>query len=403
MSSLRQHRIAYSQNFLRSGRLVDRLLDRSGICVDDLVIEVGPGRGVITERLAARCRQVLAVEQDPILVEELGARIAHASNVALFAGDFLSFPLPLTAYKVFANIPFNITAAIVGKLTSGTSPPVDAYLAVQREAADRFLGTPRQTLVAVLLKPWFEPSVVHHFRPTDFEPRPGVEVVFLRLQRRPEPLVAPRDAALFGDFTAYAFSAWQPTVREALARILPRQAVASIERAAGVSLDRPPSSIPFASWLSLAGTFGIVAGEHLSAVHGARARLEQQQGQLQKAHRTRRSRSPGKTGRPYCGVGKNGGRKLGAKGGIRNRCAGWSSRASRDSRTGRALTERRDARRLVNRLLLLEISLSGRGSDPRCRWWSHWASRAGSPPCGLVGSDAALGASCDYRRATAVS
>src|ERR671910_3885286 len=159
--SNRHHRIAYSQNFLRSPRLVDRLLDCSGITGDDLVIEVGPGRGVITERLAARCRQVLAVEQDRFLVEELRVQFAHAPNVALFAGDFLTFPLPLTTYKVFANIPFNITAAIVGKLTSGTSPPVDTYLAVQREAASRFLGSPQETLVAVLLKPWFEPTVVH--------------------------------------------------------------------------------------------------------------------------------------------------------------------------------------------------------------------------------------------------
>jgi 23S rRNA (adenine-N6)-dimethyltransferase len=112
--------------------------------------------------LAARCRQVLASEQDQVLVKELGARLAHASNVAILAGDFLRFPVPFTPYKVFANIPFSITA-IVGKLTSRTSPPIDAFLTVQREAADRFLGTLRQTLASVLLHPWFEPRVVHRF------------------------------------------------------------------------------------------------------------------------------------------------------------------------------------------------------------------------------------------------
>ena len=298
MSSLRQHRIAYSQNFLRSARLVDRLLDRSGIGADDLVIEIGPGRGVITERLAARSRQVLAVEQDPNLVEELRARFASAGNVALFAGDFRSFPLPLTAYKVFANIPFNITAAIVGKLTSGTSPPIDAYLTVQREAAERFLGVPRQTLVAVLLQPWFEPTVVHRFRPTDFAPRPGVEVVLLRLRRRSVPLVAPGDAAFFGDFTAYVFSAWQPTVREALMLVLPKPDVADIERSTGSSLDRPPSAVPFASWLRLVAAFRASAGPRIVAVQGARDRLQRQQAGLWKVHRTRGPPSPGQTGAP---------------------------------------------------------------------------------------------------------
>ncbi len=303
MSSL-HHRIAYSQNFLRSPQLVERLLDHAGIGADDLVIEIGPGRGVITERLAARCRQVLAVEQDPVLVEELRGQFAHAPNVALFAGDFLTFPLPLTAYKVFANIPFNITAAIVGKLTSGTSPPVDTYLAVQREAAARFMGTPQETLVAVLVKPWFEPTVVHRFRPTDFAPKPGVAVVLLRLRRREEPLVASCDAALFGDFVAYAFTAWQRTVREALTRILPRRLVADIERTAGVSLVCPPSDIPFTAWISLVDTFRAVAGERVAAVEGARERLRRQQLHLQKVHRTRASRSPSRTGEPRARVGR---------------------------------------------------------------------------------------------------
>ena len=287
MAQLRHHRIAYAQNFLCNPELVERLLDRSGIGPDDLVIEIGPGRGVITERLAARCRQVLAVEQDPNLAEELRVQFAHAPNVALFAGDFLSFPLPLTTYKVFANIPFNITAAIVGKLTSGTSPPIDTYLGVQREAAARFMGTPQETLVAVLLKPWFEPTVVHRFRAADFVPRPGVEVVLLRLRQREVPLVCPSDATLFGDFTAYIFTAWQPTVREALARILPKRLVTDVERAAGVCLARPPSELPFPAWISLVDTFRTVAGERIAAVAGARERLERQQLQLQKRHRTR--------------------------------------------------------------------------------------------------------------------
>jgi len=297
MSSLHL-RIAHSQNFLRSPQLVERLLDRSEIGADDLVIEIGPGRGVITERLAARCRQVLAVEQDPVLVEELRVQFAHAPNVALFAGDFLSFPLPLTTYKVFANIPFNITAAIVGKLTSGTSPPVDTYLAVQAEAAARFMGTPQETLVAVLLKPWFEPTVVHRFRPTDFVPRPGVAVVLLRLHRRETPLVASRDATLFRDFAAYVFTAWQPTVREALARILPRRLVADVEWAAAVSLACPPSDIPFTAWISLADAFRTLAGERVAAVEGSRERLKRQQLHLQKVHRTRVSPAPSKTGKP---------------------------------------------------------------------------------------------------------
>lgn len=296
MSAVHDRRIRYSQNFLRSPRLVDRLLDRSGIAADDLVIEVGPGRGVITSRLAARCRQVLAVEKDPLLVAELRARFADAGNVALFASDFLSFPLPLTTYKVFANIPFNITAAIVGKLTSGSSPPVDAYLGMQREAADRFLGAPRETLAAVLLKPWFEPTVVHRFRADDFVPAPAVDVVLLRLRRRETPLVAPDEAELFADLITYVFTAWQPTVGAALAQVLSKRKVVEIARVADVCLNRPPSAWPFLDWVRLASTFRAIAGEDVPAVRRARQRLERQQDGLQKSHRTRALRAAGRTG-----------------------------------------------------------------------------------------------------------
>lgn len=291
-ASYRRH-ITYSQNFLRSPHLVDRLLDRAGIAAGDLVIEIGPGRGVITEGLAARCRQVLAVEKDPVLVEELRLRFASAGNVALFAFDFLHFPLPLTTYKVFANIPFNITAAIVGKLTSGSSPPVDAYLGMQREAAERFLGQPRETLAAVLLKPWFEPEIVHHFRASDFVPRPGVEVVLLRLRRREAPLVTAEEAEFFGDLVTYVYTAWQPTVREALTRIVPRRTVVTIEQATEVSLDQPPRELAFSVWLRLTTAARARGGEQIAAVRGARERLERQHSGLEKVHRTRRSRNAG--------------------------------------------------------------------------------------------------------------
>lgn len=290
MSVVHQRRIAYSQHFLRSPRLVDDLLARSGIAPDDLVIEIGPGRGVITERLAVRCRQVLAVEKDPHLVAALRERFAGADNVALFAADFLSFPLPLTSYKVFANIPFNITAAIVGKLTSGIAPPVDAYLGVQREAAERFLGMPRETVVALLRKSWFDAAVVHHFQPRDFVPAPGVAVVLLHLHRREAPLLAASEAALYGDLVSYAFSAWQPTVDGALRQALPARAVAAIARQAGVDLDRPPSGVPFADWLRLTAAWRAVAGARVTAVRGARQRLERQQAGLEKVHRTRPGR-----------------------------------------------------------------------------------------------------------------
>ena len=140
MASNRRRSVRYAQNVLTNRSLIDRLLDRSGIDAGDTVLEIGAGGGAITERLARRCRRVVAIERDPRLADRLRRRFAGCPSVAIHEGDFLCLPLPDTRYKVFANIPFNITTAIVTRLTAAPRPPEEAHLVVQREAADRFLG-----------------------------------------------------------------------------------------------------------------------------------------------------------------------------------------------------------------------------------------------------------------------
>ena len=161
MASQAERRVRYSQNFLHNPRLVaTRIVEASGLDRNDLVIEIGPGEGAITRALVNRCRHVIAVELDPVQVERFGKRFGQIPNLTVFAADFLDFPLPHSRYKVFANIPFRETAAIVGKLTTGAAPPADCYLVVQREAAERFIGSQGGTLAAMRILPWFEVSIV---------------------------------------------------------------------------------------------------------------------------------------------------------------------------------------------------------------------------------------------------
>ena len=141
-------------------------------------------------------------------VPDWGPVVYHPEErrLTLFAADFLDFPLPSTPYKVFASIPYNATAAIVGKLTSGIDPPKDAYLVVQREAAQRFIGWPNGTLVAAQLHPWFHVSIEHAFRRTDFRPVPAVESVLLRLRLRAKPLVPPSQRDRYLDLVVAIFT-----------------------------------------------------------------------------------------------------------------------------------------------------------------------------------------------------
>ena len=277
-----RRRIALSQNFLHGPRTIETILDRSTVGPKDVVYEIGPGAGAITDRLSLRGRHVVAVEKDAQLAERLRRRFAGRPNVTVFLDDFLTFPLPVTRYKVFSNVPFAVTAGIVSRLTEAKNPPEDAYLAVQREAAQRFCGSPRETLVSLLLKPSFEPSVVHHFSRKDFTPEPGVDVVLLRLRRRGPPLLTPVEAQDYRDFVTFGFTAWQPTVARAYAGVLERHHTVDLR------LCVKPADLPFTDWLRLFRRFAEVASPGARAiVRGAEGRLRAQQGTLQKDHRTR--------------------------------------------------------------------------------------------------------------------
>jgi 23S rRNA (adenine-N6)-dimethyltransferase len=101
--------ILYSQNYLKDTRLVDALIEKSSINGSDVVYEIGPGKGIITKQLARYCKKVMAVEKDPRLIELLMQKFAQKPGVTIREGDFLQYRLPCKPYKVFANIPFNIT------------------------------------------------------------------------------------------------------------------------------------------------------------------------------------------------------------------------------------------------------------------------------------------------------
>lgn len=281
--------LKHSQNFLNNPRLVARLLDLTTLNAADVVYEIGPGKGILTAQLAQRCRQVVAVEKDLRLYESLRSRFAGAPQVDLRHGDFLAFPLPCRGYKVFANIPFDQTAAIVQKLTAAETTPQAAYLVMQREAAERYLGQPGETLRSVLLKPWFDLEILYHFQRSDFSPRPAVDAVLLGLQKRPAPLVARADRRMFRDFVVACFTARQPDLAATLRRIFTHRQLAGARRL--LPAGALPSQVSAGDWLRLFQLFKEGASETgLVRILGSERRLTRQQGKLEKIHRTRARR-----------------------------------------------------------------------------------------------------------------
>src|SRR5215469_8320014 len=293
MPAIFRRSILYAQNFLTSSCLVDALLDRCSFESSDILYEIGPGKGIITDRLPSRCSQVVALEKDAHLVEALRSRFDGVPNIIIHESDFLQFRLPNAHYKVFASIPFNITTAIVTKLTTAPCPPDDAYLVVQKEAADKFLGKPRESLYAVLLKPWFELDVVHRFRRSDFLPAPRVDVVMLRLRKRGPPLIIGSERRLFRDFVVYGFTARQPCLASTFKHIFTPQQFKHMGRKLGFGLDVTPTAVRFEQWLEIFDYFKRMNNARaLQIIAGSEKRLRRQQAALEQMHRTRVERCP---------------------------------------------------------------------------------------------------------------
>ena len=173
----------YGQHFLRDPNIlgvIDRLAE---LGPDDVVLEIGPGEGVLTRYLAERVRRVHAVEIDRTLEPAL---TGLADNVDVVFGDALRVELPQDATKLVANLPYNVATPLVVESLDGL-PNVRLWcVMVQREVADRFFaqpGTKEYGAVSVLVQVAAERTGFHPVSRTVFRPQPNVDSALVAFRR----------------------------------------------------------------------------------------------------------------------------------------------------------------------------------------------------------------------------
>ena len=203
--------------------------------------------------MAERCHRLIAVELDEQLHTALKESLGADRRIELVHGDFLRYPLSDTPYKVFGSIPYGRTADIVHKLVGARVPPDDAYLIVQREAAERFAGSPfaPETLPSLLIKPWWQAEITRRLRRTDFDPPPAVDSVVLWLARRPRPLVEESQRAAYRGFIESAFGRRGNSLRRCLRGLLTPAQIRRLAQDLGFNPQSPPSELSFDRWLAI--------------------------------------------------------------------------------------------------------------------------------------------------------
>ena len=179
------------QNFLKDYTIVDRIVEDANLTDEDVVIEIGPGTGVLTGKLVEVCKKVIAIELDDRLIPILQEKFKDNKKVVIIHGDILKINLPEllttyntqhTTYKVVANIPYYITAPIVRLLLETKYPPSEVILMVQKEVAERICAVAGEmSILAVAVQYYADVEYLFTVSRAAFEPAPKVDSAVLKI------------------------------------------------------------------------------------------------------------------------------------------------------------------------------------------------------------------------------
>ncbi len=242
----------FGQHFLASPDYIERIVAAIAPRPDDTVVEIGPGRGAITEPLAKSGARLHAIELDRDLAGWLGQRFA-AANVSIIQADALRFDFASLGneLRIVGNLPYNISTPLLFHLLDFSNAVVDLHFMLQKEVVDRLAASPgtkdygRLTIMLgcrMTVEPLFEVP------PQAFTPPPRVTSAVVRLRPRPAGDIAVENEATLSTLVARAFSQRRKTLRNAL------NGVASPEEleAAGIDPAARAETVPISAWIALA-------------------------------------------------------------------------------------------------------------------------------------------------------
>ena len=217
----------FGQNFLIDAHVLEKIIVAAGVGEQDCVLEIGPGIGTLTQYLAEKARQVVAVEIDQNLIPILEETLEDYPNVTVINEDILKVDIArlIREYnegrpiKVVANLPYYITTPIIMKLFEQEVPLDNMTVMVQKEVADRMQagpGTKDYGALSLAVQYYAKPYIAANVPPNCFIPRPNVGSAVIRLTRHEKPPVQTRDPRLMFALIRAGFSQRRKTLKNSL-------------------------------------------------------------------------------------------------------------------------------------------------------------------------------------------
>jgi len=245
----------FGQHFLHDRSVLERIARELALAPEDALVEIGPGRGALTEHLVGRTRSFDTIEIDRDLAAALRTRYGATPGFELHGGDALKFDFADLAarrerrLRVVGNLPYNISTPLLFHLAAAHDSIVDLHVMLQKEVIDRIAAAPNSAQygrLTVMLAPWFETTHLFDVGPGAFTPPPRVWSAVARLTVRREPAFALPPA--FARTVSAAFSQRRKTLRNALRAVMDTEAIV----AAGIDPSVRPETLSPAEFARLA-------------------------------------------------------------------------------------------------------------------------------------------------------
>ena len=256
------------QNFLVNEGVVERVVRSLAPRADETLIEIGPGRGALTSLIVRRAGRVVAFEFDRDLVPLLRAEFAAFENFTLVEADALEVNFceaiaPATAARVLANLPYNISTAILQRLIEQRRCLTEITLILQREVVDRItarLGSPARSFISVLVEAYYDAEKLFDIAPGSSRPAPKVWSSVVRLRLRDDATAAACDEKVLRQVISLGFAQRRKTILNNLRGGPPplREAIresggaAGVLQRAGVDSQRRAETLTIDEWVRIA-------------------------------------------------------------------------------------------------------------------------------------------------------
>ena len=247
------------QRFLIDNSVLQQILSAAELTADDIVIEVGPGLGILTRELARRVKRVIAVELDDTLAELLRRELSPFPNVTIVNEDILKIdPSDLVSeterYKVVANLPYYITSPVLRHFLEASVKPGLMVVMVQREVAQAIAAGPgRRSLLSISVQFYGQPRIISKVPASSFYPAPEVDSAILRIDLYPWPAVAVDDVDGFFEMVRAGFASPRKQLANSLAQGLgwPKADVLNILEEANIASLRRAETLALEEWAQL--------------------------------------------------------------------------------------------------------------------------------------------------------